>query len=323
MNRPDRSSNQPVPASDSMLAVVVLNWNGREDTVTCVQALLAHGPENQRIIVVDNGSSDNSVEAIRTLASEVIVLELTDNTGFSRGNNEGIQAALRMGAKIIGILNNDAIVQPGYAEPLIAAITATPGPIAVSPSIFFRDQPTKEWFAGSRYDQTFGQGVHALDADSRRLPFYLPGCALFASSEVWCQVGLLDERFFLNFEDLEWSRRAAALGVRLTIVPQSRVHHGVSESIARIGALSTYLYARNGVMLSRLPFEPKAVEIMPFVWQSVVLPHIRMVRRREPGALMALPFAAIGIFHGRRERPTGAPKAWLQTLAGKQLTKRR
>ena len=139
----------------------------------------------------------------------------------------------------------------------------------------------------------------------------MTGCALFASSEVWNLVGLLDERFFLNFEDLEWSRRAVARGVDLAVVEKSTVLHGVSLSINRIGALSTYLFARNGMLLSRSQLRPKAVASWQFAWQSVLRPHARAVRTREPGATRALLFALVGTFHGLRGHPTGAPSARL------------
>jgi GT2 family glycosyltransferase len=221
---------------------------------------------------------------------------------------------------VIGLLNNDALVEPGFAEPLMDRVTKASQPIAVSPAIFYRDEPSKEWFVGSRTSAVLGQGVHASDQDSRDEPFYLTGCALFASADTWRLVGLLDERFFLNFEDLEWSRRAVAAGVTLKVVPQAIVHHGVSESIARIGALSTYLYARNGVLLSHANLNPKAVDVRAFVWQSVLLPNLRMVRRRQPQSIKNLFFALIGVVHGWRRQPSGAPKPWLQTIARTKLT---
>jgi GT2 family glycosyltransferase len=302
------------------LAVVVLNWNGSDNTVACVRSLIEHGPKDQAIIVVDNGSSDNTVEEVHKLSKDVVVVELGENTGFSKGNNAGIALALKMGAEVIGLLNNDAVVESRFAEPILDRLANSPLPIAVSPAIYYRDEPAKAWFVGSRYDDVLGHGVHATDPDSRAQPFYLTGCALFAAAETWRFVGLLDERFFLNFEDLEWSRRAVEAGVTLAIVPEAIVRHGVSESIARIGPLSTYLYARNGVLLARSHFHPKAVNAQPFILESVVKPHLRMVRRWQRGSLTTLVFAIIGIVHGWRQRPSGAPKAWLQSLANMELT---
>jgi GT2 family glycosyltransferase len=302
------------------LAVVVLAWNGSRDTVACITALLRHGPKDQQIILVDNGSIDDTVQEVQKLSKDVLILELGENTGFSKGNNAGIKAALDLRCEVIGLLNNDAEVRAGFAGPLLKFIEQSAQPVAVSPAIFYRDQPEKEWFVGSRYNETLGQGVHATDLASRSQPFYLTGCALFSSADVWRKVGLLDERFFLNFEDLEWSRRAVACGVHLAVVPESVVDHGVSESISRIGALSTYLYARNGVMLSRSHLIPNAVTTRPFIWQSVLLPHLRLVRKHHPGSARALISAIVGIAHGWRQHPTGAPGPFLQSLSRKRIT---
>ncbi len=306
--------------SDHRLAVVVLTWNGREDTVACIRSLLEFGPADQTIILVDNHSSDDTIEAVRQLSEEVLIVELDNNTGFSKGNNAGIELALRLGVGVIGVLNNDTVVQPGFAEPLVDAIRTSLRPLAVSPKIVYRDRPEKAWFVGARYEPSLGQGVHAEDEHSREHPFYLTGCALFASSEVWNLVGLLDERFFLNFEDLEWSRRAVARGVELAVVERSTVLHAVSESISRIGSLSTYLFARNGMMLSRSRLQPKAVDAWPFAWESVLRPHARAVRERQPGAIKALLLASIGMYHGWRGRPIGPPSARVQLFAQRRVT---
>ena len=303
------------------LAIVVLNWNGRDDTIACIRSLLDHGPADQIVVMVDNGSSDGSVLAVRELSDKVAIVEMGSNTGFSKGNNAGIKLALRLGADVIGLLNNDTVVTPGFSEALTDAIKSSQRPIAVSPRILYRSEPKKEWFVGSRYEPSAGHGVHADDDRSRVNPFYLTGCALFASAEVWNVVGLLDARFFLNFEDLEWSRRAVSCGVELLVVEQSVVFHGVSESINRIGGLSTYLYARNGLLLSHSPLRPKAVAAWPFAWQSVLKPHVRAVRRKNPSAGRSLFFAIIGLCHGWFGRPTGPPSARLQRLANRELTR--
>jgi GT2 family glycosyltransferase len=301
--------------STARTAVVVLNWNGIDDTVACVASLLDQ-PAGQvpHVIVVDNGSVDGSIEALRSRWTDLDVIELGSNTGFSAGNNAGIRRALELGADVIGIFNNDAVATHGFLEPIDRRV-GDGTRVAVSPVIRFRDNASLNWFAGSFWNEHLALAVHSKVVETRP-PFYLSGCALFAHRTVWADVGLLDERFFLDFEDVEWSRRAAARGVALEVATDSVVAHGVSRSITRIGGIASYLYSRNGILLARDPvMGAGAGAALRFFRRSVLLPHLRAVRRRDNGAVRSLLLALVGSAHGLRGIPTGKPSTRIQRLA--------
>lgn len=237
-----------------MHVVVVLNWHGREDTLACVASLLA-GESDIRVLVVDNGSFDGTLEALGGHA-RVQPLQLPRNTGFSGGMNRGIEWALGAGADTVTILNNDTVVPPGAMARLASAAT---GNVAVSPTVVYRDDSGRVWFAGGTLDTAEGYPYHTPDhalaacIDGVRETELLAGCCITASATTWRTAGLFDERFFLNFEDSEWSVRARGRGIRLLVACDEKIEHAVSASFTGAAAtLGTYYYLRNGLLFSRI-----------------------------------------------------------------------
>ena len=101
--------------------MVVLSWNGKDDTLLCLASLADVEYEPLEVIVVDNGSSDGSPEAVEAEFPEAVVIRMGQNAGFSGGVNAGIEAAIERGADAVLLLNNDMVVEPGFLEPLVAA----------------------------------------------------------------------------------------------------------------------------------------------------------------------------------------------------------
>jgi GT2 family glycosyltransferase len=235
------------------VGVVVLNWNGAEDTIRCLASLKAAADARLTVLVVDNGSDDGSAHRIATAHPDVPILRLARNRGFSGGNNAGLRWFLERGTDVIGVLNNDTEVEPGFLEPLVATVTARPGSTYASPLVVRMDEPATPWFAGCRVDERLGIFVHDVDPPEDASTPYptaaVSGCCVFAHRALWQRVGLFDERYFLLFEDSDWSQRANAAGARAMVVPASRVRHAVSASFPS-GAISpaTYYYLRNGLL---------------------------------------------------------------------------
>jgi GT2 family glycosyltransferase len=227
------------------VTAVVLSWNGREDTLACLASLEA---EPVTPLVVDNGSSDGSVEAVRERGVEVV--ENGRNLGFAGGMNVGIRLALERGAAHVLTLNNDVEVEPGFLAPLLAA-----GDVAC-PQILFGDGRTV-WYAGARWDpragyhgRNTGYGVPPV-AGSPYETDRACGGALLASREAWERVGLFDESLFAYAEDTDWSLRARALGYRIRVVPASVVRHKVSASSGGEGSpTSIYFTLRNSLRVA-------------------------------------------------------------------------
>lgn len=256
--------------------LVVLNWNGRDDTLELLEGLVA---EPATILVVDNGSYDGTLEAVKERFPGVHTLQTGSNLGYAGGNNAGIEHALLQGAAIVGVLNNDTLVEPGFLAPLVAAVESNPR-AAVSPDIRYASDPAVSWFRGSFIDERTGWPQHlpparqpAVDAGTFSSPV-LTGCCIVASAAAWREVGLFDDGMFLIFEDSDWSRRAVSRGVELLVVPQSRIRHKVSKSFTGASSLlGSYYYARNGTVFAWRHLGASAA--LRFAWRAVIRPGLR------------------------------------------------
>jgi hypothetical protein len=168
-------------------------------------------------MMVDNGSTDGSVEAVRREFPAVEVLALGENHRFAGGNDEGLRRALAAGADAVMLVNNDTEADPGLFEHLVAALEADPGAGAAAPLICFSEPRERIWYAGGRCVPALGlaahRGLRAYDHGQFAAveeTGYLTGCCLLARREAWEKVGLLDERYFIYAEDADWSLRARA-----------------------------------------------------------------------------------------------------------------
>ena len=246
-----------ISAVSARHVVVVLNWHGRSDTLACVESLSAGSPEAE-VLVVDNGSADRTLDAVAERWPDVHLLALERNHGFSGGMNRGIRHALEsLGARTVTILNNDTVIAPG-AMAALEAIAAS-ADLAVSPVVRYRDSPERIWFGGGSLDDANGFPFHTAPEDlapcvaGLRPSTVLAGCCITARSDVWRRVGLFDERFFLNFEDSEWSLRATERGVGLAVACDVEILHAVSASFTGTAAtLGSFYYLRNGLLFARL-----------------------------------------------------------------------
>jgi GT2 family glycosyltransferase len=239
------------------VAVVVLSWNGRDDTLECLASLRAVDYPNWEVLVVDNGSKDDSVDGIRKRYPEVLLIEAGRNLGFAGGNNVGLHAALERGAEFIVLLNNDTTVAPDLLRELVRAAHVYPDAGVLSAKICFRNDPRRIWYAGTRWDLTsaafqhVGQGAMDDGTDFERIgdTEYACGCAMFLRASVVRAIGPLDERFFLLFEDTDWCFRARKAGYRCLFVPRARVWHRVSASLGGQGLpMFEYFYVRNRLL---------------------------------------------------------------------------
>ncbi|WP_084040031.1 glycosyltransferase family 2 protein [Demequina sp. NBRC 110053] len=235
-------------------AVVVLSWHGSEDTLRCVKSLRPEALGSD-ILVIDNGSFDGVLEEIERRWPRVHTLQTGVNLGFAGGMNRGIAWAIGRGARTITVLNNDTVASP---DAIAALELAALGGAVVSPAIFRLDDPSVLWFGGATVDPRDLIPGHApADAlspplDGRRRTPVLAGCCVTAARTVWERVGMFDERYFLNFEDSDWSRRVADAGHPLEVLTEVRILHRVSASFTGAARLlSTYYFVRNALLYNR------------------------------------------------------------------------
>jgi GT2 family glycosyltransferase len=238
--------------------IIILNWNGLADTLTCLESLRQLHYAHRKIVVVDNGSTDGSVAALRRAASssEFELIEAGCNLGYAGGNNLGIRRALRHGVDFVLVLNNDTTVDPKLLDELIAAAGRYPNAGCFGPWIYYIGDRERLWFTRSEWDPSVSAFTAPdkgrLGSEVSREPVrseYVCGAALFFRAGVARQIGLFDERFFLVYEDSDWCFRARRAGFECVTVPSARVWHKVATSFAsEASPLRTYFSTRNKLL---------------------------------------------------------------------------
>jgi GT2 family glycosyltransferase len=242
------------------VAIIILNWNGRDDTLACLASLNHLDYPAYQIIVVDNGSDDDSVSSIRSAYPQVTLIETGNNLGYVGGNNVGLNYACTLGTDYALLLNNDTEVSPNFLSLLVAAAEADLDVAIVGPLIYYFDQPERVWSAGGVIDwrrgNTYLLGLNEPDkgqfgSTSRPVDF-VTGCALLIKLPVIEQVGLLDPRFFAYYEETEWCARVARAGFKILLVPQARIWHKISVVAREASPQVHYYMTRNRLLFLKL-----------------------------------------------------------------------
>jgi hypothetical protein len=256
---------------------VVLSNNRRDDTLVCLQTLSQSTYSPHSIIVVDNVSKDGTVEAIRTQFPEAGVVELTQNLGYAGNNNVGIRLALEQGADWVFVLNDDTAVAPDCIAELMRIAESADSIGMVGPMIYHFDERNVIQTAGGRADglwrfthlghneDDIGQfpGPHLVD--------WLSGCALLVKRAVIEQIGLLDERLFMYWEEIDWCLRASRHQWRLMHMPQARMwHKGVQRHYQPTPAV-TYYSTRNQFLILQKHQAPVGVIVYHWLQSARII----------------------------------------------------
>ncbi len=252
------------------IAVILVNWNGKQDTLTCLESLKKVDLKSNSlsITVVDNGSIDDSVSVIKKRFPEVRVIAAGKNLGFTGGNNIGIRHALQNNTDLIWLLNNDTIVDKNVLSFTRTFDDETVGAagckIYFAPGHEFHHDRYKEsergkvfWYAGGLVDwnnmYASHRGVDEVDHgqyDALQETPFITGCSFVIRSEVIQKVGMLDDIYYLYLEDLDWNLRIHRAGWKTMYIPSSIVWHVNAGSSGRPGnPVHEYYFTRNRLIL--------------------------------------------------------------------------
>jgi len=229
------------------VTVVVVNWNGKACLIQCLDALREQSVQGMAVIVVDNGSVDGSVEAVKNQFPEVALIALTENLGFSAANNIAIR---NVQTDYVALLNNDAIAHPLWLENLIDAMCRYPEAGFAASKMLYQQRPQVIDRAGDGYT-TAGAGSlrgRGQSANSFcRTEWIFGACAGAALYRMTMldDIGLFDEDFFLLYEDVDLSFRAQLKGYKCCYVPDAVVYHQASRTIGHDSPTSVYYGHRN------------------------------------------------------------------------------
>jgi GT2 family glycosyltransferase len=250
----------------TQVTAVVLTWNNFADTDECLRSLASQSYPALTVLLVDNGSTDGSLERLRQAWSDrCAIIETGENRGVAGGYNRGVEAALDREADYLLLLNNDVVLRPGAIEAMLPAFEAEPRLATLSPIITYYDQPDRIWFAGGVYLGLLGLSRHPFlgrplqEAEPvlGRLTKtdYVPTCAAMTAASVFREVGLLDERFFSGHDDVDWGLRLKRAGRKAMLLGRPLAAHKVSATVGVRGSTvfaptQAYHHARGSMLLA-------------------------------------------------------------------------
>lgn len=216
---------------------IVLNWNGWQDTLACLASLVLQDYPNLVVVVVDNCSHDDSVTKIAQAYPSILLLETGANLGFSGGNNVGLRKALDDGAEYVWLLNNDTVAPPDTATKLVAKALAEPQAGEVGTILHHMNSPgtVQAWGGATLYPWAFYRARLVTTPHKFGQNTALMAASVLLRRETLMQVGLLDEGFFMYYEDSDLSFRILNAGWTLAVAEDTAVLH---KEGASLGALN-------------------------------------------------------------------------------------
>ncbi|MES2345605.1 MAG: glycosyltransferase family 2 protein [Chlamydiota bacterium] len=235
------------------IAIIILNWNGKKDTLECLSSLEKLNYTNYKIILVDNGSTDDSVTTIRAQFPNITLIESSENLGFAGGNNLGIEYALKLKPDYIFLLNNDTVTAPDLLDTLVEGSSYAD---ILGAKLYLYSKPdTFDHLGGiwKKETATFDLIANRVvdDRTSWEDPLeidYACGAALFIKREVIETIGMLEPKFFLIWEESDFCFRAKKAGFTIKLCPQAKVWHKVSASFVGGKVHSTYFWWRGRLL---------------------------------------------------------------------------
>ena len=288
--------------------IIILNWNGMRDTLECLESVFKLDYENFEVAVVDNGSIDDSVTIVKRDYPKVELIGNEENLGFAAGNNVGIRYAMSQGAEYIWLLNNDTIVNSDALSNMIEETERDPEIGIAGSKIYYYGSLRKIWFTGAKIDWLKGVSNHIGmgEIDVGQYDYIkdvdrVTGCSMLVKKDVCNKVGLLDEKFFLYVEEVDWCVRARKAGFKCIFVPSSVVYHKESSSVARIGIWNkvfSYYNTRNFLYMIKKTFS--------FPIREIIL-LLLIIRKLKNEKVNCLKMFLSSVNSSSRLEPTDAP----------------
>ena len=213
---------------EPLISIIIVNWNAKDYLKDCISSLYSQSYKNLEIILVDNASTDGSVEMIEQEFPKIQIIKNKENLGFAEGNNIGISKSK---GEFIALFNPDAIADKEWISELVSVISNSEKICGVTGKLFYLDKKTKQdsvFCTWSKISPFSANPYNFHNSEPKSKVDYLSGAAMLVKRDIIEKVGLLDPGYFLYFEETDWCARMIRIGFDLVYVPNAIVWHAVS-----------------------------------------------------------------------------------------------
>jgi GT2 family glycosyltransferase len=223
------------PTKVEAVHLITILYKSERSLPTFLDSLQAQDLKGWRLHVIDNASPDSSLRIVTERGDpRITVISNEKNLGFAKAANQGMRAAIAAGGEFLVLINNDTVFSPDFLRRLVAVRSGLPAGV-IAPRVMYREQPDKSWYAGGSLDNgwLFTNVHHEYSATNSSAAVevdFAPGCCLGMSQEVLRKIGLLDESFFVYWEDVDFSLRLTKAGIKIFYVPEPFLLHSGGES---------------------------------------------------------------------------------------------
>ncbi len=291
--------------------IIVLNYNGLEDTLECLNSILSLELIPKEIVLIDNGSTDGSQDMFINKFSNdgrITLIFLENNTGYAAGNNVGINYLLKRDVDIICILNNDTIVKSDFLKALRDCLKPGSSNHIATPKILCTDGQTI-WSTGEHIfyplliSRTNKGKPDKDDFKTWQNINGITGCAMAVRREVFESIGTFDENYFAYVEDVDFCKRAVDAGFKLTLCPLSTIIHKVARTTGNLSAAQLYLKTRNRAYFIKKNIAPIYWGIA-YGWYLILNMFwiLKSICRKDVKAINAVKLGMIDFLRGKMGR---------------------
>lgn len=264
------------------ISVIFPNYNGRKDTFICLRSLskLTSSQKRLEVIMVDNGSTDDSVKAVKKRFPETKIISLAQNLGFARAVNKGIKKAK---GDYIFIINNDIIFDKKFLTVLVDFMEKNPEVGITGGKIYYQKPKNKILFSGIKFNPWTGSISKLPHPNRTKESEWIQACAMLVKRQVIDKIGLLDEGFFYTFEDLDFCQRAKRAGFKIMYFPRAVAWHKEGATIDKEGfrKKAFELYKAKFYYIFKNCSLPQIITSTLFQF-LLVAPFRRLIRKKPP-----------------------------------------
>lgn len=223
---------------DKKVSIILLNYKGTKDTLSCIESLEKIEYDNFEIIIVENDSPDDSYEVLsEAIGNKHTLIKSPSNGGFAKGNNIGINYALEKGTDFVLLLNNDTLVEKDFLREMINCYHRNKTVGMVGCKILYESRRDLIWYGGGELNLKRFYGLHhgegqkdCEDFNTEKEVTFNTGCVMLIPREVIQKIGTLPEEYFLYYEDVDYSLSVQEAGYKIYYCPRAVVYHKVSAS---------------------------------------------------------------------------------------------